>query len=309
MKKLIAAILITFVAGCSTVDPNNAEFYGKVKSVENQAPIPVEIARQIQAITETGAVVYQNDFLKLDDRTKSNALRCLESETCILKLSHDSSEEYITGAVGSEILKDIVITNPSLQLEIDGKKLGADKKQKVRKIGSVGLEIESSGGPLMSQRSTKAGPLRYKKARVGLSGNSITYIVKKGDTLMEIAFEKYADYLKWRNIYKDNKSKISSPKRMQIGTNLIINNYRPISIRKVGSPYLIKKSDTLKSISKKLYGSESHWQKIWRNNPELIRNPSKIYHGFTLYYEDLKEDFTELDVRTPAQEKEVNDNK
>jgi hypothetical protein len=272
------------------VDPNNSEFYGKVRSVEDQTPIPVEIARQIQQITEGGAVVYQNDFLKLDGQTQLDAVRCLESENCILKLSHEYSEELFVGPSKTKSSSD------SQRMPAEGENESIE-----------GIEIESQGPLMNSYAVDKRGPLNYSKG-AGAKGNTITYIVKKGDTLMEIAFEKYADYLKWRTIYRDNKNKIVSPKKMQIGTNLRLNNYKPVKIRREGKPYLIKKSDTLKSISKKLYGDEGRWKEIWKNNPELIKNPKKIYYGFTLYYED-QDKVSDLEIREPAKEKEVNDNK
>lgn len=297
MRKILLILFLAHLASCSTVDPNNAEFYGKVRSVEEQTPIPVEIARQIQQITEGGAVVYQNDFLKLNDKTQLDAVRCLESENCILKLSHEYSEELFVGPT--------IDADPT-------QAAGRLPAQQQNQQGQKGIEIDSQGPLMNSYAIDKRGPLGFGKGSGGAKGNTITYIVKKGDTLMEIAFAKYADYLKWRTVYRDNKSKISSPKRMQIGTNLRLNNYKPVNIRKEGKPYRIKKSDTLKSISRKLYGNEAYWKQIWRNNPELIKNPRKIYHGFTLYYEDLDK-APEAENRMPAKEenkqKVINDNK
>lgn len=53
------------------------------------------------------------------------------------------------------------------------------------------------------------------------SGRS-TYTVKKGDTLSEIAQREYGDASKWPRIYNANKSRIADPKKLQIGTKLII---------------------------------------------------------------------------------------
>lgn len=49
-----------------------------------------------------------------------------------------------------------------------------------------------------------------------------SYTVQKGDTLSEIAKKYYGDANKWRTIYNANKSKISDPKKLKVGTKLII---------------------------------------------------------------------------------------
>jgi len=257
-------------------------FQGAAVPAVNESPIPVEIARQIQDIVEGDAVVKRNDFLKLDRDTQKQAQTCLETDTCILKLSYKfSSEIHANGEV-------VEVANT--------KKTPSPSKRKYSSVENSGVSYRTTNGILTGGK--KQGPLGQMNQAPMTGGSTITYVVKKGDTLMEIAFEKYADYLKWRKVYRENRSKIVKPKLMQIGTELEINNYTPIAIKRNGKPYTIKKSDTLKSISLRLYGDENKWQSIWENNPELIRNPEKIYEGFTLYYEDLT---TDLDQnRYPA---------
>jgi len=69
---------------------------------------------------------------------------------------------------------------------------------------------------------------------------------------------------------------------------LKISGVEYLVIKKNGLPYLIRRNDTLGKISNKVYGVPKHWPRIWKNNPELIQDPNKIYAGFTLYYEPLK---------------------
>ena len=56
-------------------------------------------------------------------------------------------------------------------------------------------------------------------------------------------------------------------------------NWRP-----EGRPYLIKRGDTLSKISKYVYSTFRRWRDIWNNNRPLIKNPNKIFSGFTVYY-------------------------
>jgi LysM repeat protein len=51
-----------------------------------------------------------------------------------------------------------------------------------------------------------------------------------------------------------------------------------------GNPYLIKRGDSLSLISKDVYGTLFKWRKIWDNNKPLIKDPNKIFVGFTIYY-------------------------
>ena len=55
-----------------------------------------------------------------------------------------------------------------------------------------------------------------------------------------------------------------------------------------GNPYLINHGDTLGSISHTTYGTKKHWKDIWNNNKPMIKNPNKIFAGFTLYTPELK---------------------
>jgi nucleoid-associated protein YgaU len=54
-----------------------------------------------------------------------------------------------------------------------------------------------------------------------------------------------------------------------------------------GNPYLIKNGDTLGGISGQVYNNRNKWRSIWDNNKPLIKNPNKIFAGFTIYYLDL----------------------
>ena len=103
---------------------------------------------------------------------------------------------------------------------------------------------------------------------------------------MKIAFEKYGNYLRWREIYKLNRHKMDHYTKMAVGTVLTIQNVKYVYIQKNGRPYLIRNGDTLKSIAKNLLGTTEKWREIWKNNPQLIINPKKIFAGFTLYYNE-----------------------
>lgn len=52
--------------------------------------------------------------------------------------------------------------------------------------------------------------------------NTRTYTVKKGDTLIGIARKFYNDGSKWTRIRDANRNRVKDPKKLDVGTNLII---------------------------------------------------------------------------------------
>ncbi len=116
------------------------------------------------------------------------------------------------------------------------------------------------------------------------SQEGLHYKVKRGDTLMKIAFENYGDLYRWKEIYEANRSKIQDPNSVPPGTVLILNGAGQVSIDRNGEQYLIKHGDTLGKISTGLYGTSKKWKRLWENNRQLVKDPNKIYAGFYLYY-------------------------
>jgi nucleoid-associated protein YgaU len=117
------------------------------------------------------------------------------------------------------------------------------------------------------------------------SGDGVHYKVKRGDTLMKIAFENYGDLYRWKEIYEANRAQISDPNHVPPGTRLTLNGAGMVTIERNGDQYLIKHGDTLGVISDSVYGTTQKWKKLWENNRQLIKNPNKIYAGFYLYYQ------------------------
>lgn len=120
------------------------------------------------------------------------------------------------------------------------------------------------------------------------SGATEDYRVQRGDTLMLIAFEKYGDIYQWQRIRELNN--ISNPSRLEVGTLLKIDQVSGVHHDRNGEAYRIRHGDTLGTISRDVYGTSSKWRKLYENNRDLIKNPNRIYAGFTLYYVMSPED-------------------
>ncbi len=119
----------------------------------------------------------------------------------------------------------------------------------------------------------------------GLGGGSRTYSVQKNETLMMIAFKIYGDYGRWKDLANLNNGVLKGSSTVRAGTTL---NYNAPAEEFVwnpqGNPYLIKTGDTLGVIAKEVYATPKKWKLLWENNRPLIRDPNKIYAGFTIYY-------------------------
>jgi nucleoid-associated protein YgaU len=127
-------------------------------------------------------------------------------------------------------------------------------------------------------------PVGSEVASAPVSGEMSSYKVKRGDTLMKIAFQKYGDLYRWKEILDANPGKMTSANDLAPGQVLNLPGSDGVTIEQNGERYLIKKGDTLGLISNDVYGTKAKWKKLWENNRQLIKNPNKIYAGFNLYY-------------------------
>lgn len=136
-----------------------------------------------------------------------------------------------------------------------------------------------------------SAPVQYAAA----SGPVETYTVQEGETLMMISFKLYGDYLKWREISHLNSDIITDGQTVSAGMQIKYSAPSEAFVfNPTGNPYLIKWGDTLGKISNNVYGEISQWKQIWKNNEPLIKNPNKIYAGFTIFTPEKEEQAREV---------------
>jgi nucleoid-associated protein YgaU len=120
-----------------------------------------------------------------------------------------------------------------------------------------------------------------------------SYTVRRGDTLMRIAFETCGDLYKWKDIYEANRDQIKNPNLILPGAVLKVPHGDGM-VAHNGEKHVIKPGETLGSISKNVYGTPNKWKALWANNRDLIKDPNRIFAGFFIYYtaspsdEDIK---------------------
>lgn len=182
----------------------------------------------------------------------------------------DSEDELLDEGGGDELLAE------------DGdemKEEGSDEEIEVAEESGDDMKEEADDEaeePMIADSDTDA-----YAADVEMSGDYGNYTVKRGDTLMLIAFKMYGDYTKWRSIANLNPGSNS----LKVGS--VIKFQKPaqrFSWNPEGLPHLIRNGDTLGTISSDKYGTNRRWKDIWNNNRPLIKNPNLIFAGFTVYY-------------------------
>lgn len=111
------------------------------------------------------------------------------------------------------------------------------------------------------------------------------YKVKKGETLMQIAFKIYGDMARWQDLKNLNQEKVSRNATLATGMSLKYQAPETEFVwNPIGVPYLINRGETLGIISNNVYQTPKKWKSIWENNKPLIKNPNVIFAGFTVYY-------------------------
>ncbi len=156
---------------------------------------------------------------------------------------------------------------------------------------SAGAEV-AAVPPAPVEVAPEVAPVQ--SATASTSGESENYTVESGDTLMKIAFEKYGDLYRWKAIREWNADRLGASGLLKKGMVLRLEQPEsPVTIQRNGEKYFIKEGDTLGLISSDVYGTTRKWRKLWENNRQMIRDPNRIFAGFTLYYSMTSEDLEE----------------
>lgn len=130
------------------------------------------------------------------------------------------------------------------------------------------------------------------------SAGTETYTVKSGDTLMKIAFTLYGDIDRWKDLQDWNSGKLRNGSALRRGMKLQyeapMTAFEP---EERAHSYVIQKGDTLANIADEVYGRKMKYKKLQRYNSKLIRNPNRIFAGFTIFYDITAKEIAEADAR------------
>ena len=117
------------------------------------------------------------------------------------------------------------------------------------------------------------------------NGTKMPYHIQKGDTLASISSKIYGNGSRWKELARENN--IHDASLIYAGDVILYTlndksrsfaeHYESASRKKI----VVERGDTLSKISSKVYGTESHWRSIWKDNPQ-IKNPDIIKPGMVL---------------------------
>ena len=202
-------------------------------------------------------------------------------------------------AVGCTRTKSASVSQQTPQIELsDADTSGFSETDPLAETPADALAAEANALPAESAATgnpedallTESAPapvIDNDPAPVTLGEGEGEYTVQKNETLMMIAFKLYGDYGKWRDLSARNQGKLKNG-MVFAGTKI---KYalpsQTFEWSPQGNPYLIRTGDTLGGISGSVYGTPKKWKNIWNNNKPLIKDPNRIFAGFTLYWLEL----------------------
>jgi nucleoid-associated protein YgaU len=150
---------------------------------------------------------------------------------------------------------------------------------------------------LPSERDALVVPEEEKSEPAG-SGQMERYTVKSGDTLMKIAFHIYGDVDRWKELQELNEGVLKGKHVLRKGMQLRYEApLEPFNANEHAKAYEIKKGDTLAGIADEVYGRSAKYKKLQGYNRQLIKNPNRIFAGFTIYYDITQQEIAEAEAR------------
>lgn len=205
--------------------------------------------------------------------------------------------------------------NPDIAPESDTPQSGADA------VGSAPEDMltDETGGEAAQQpspdpfadlgdgKAAEAGPVTEPsegamttddQASSASSGKVERYTVRAGDTLMKIAFHLYGDVDRWKDLLELNQGALKDGSSLRKGMKLRYEApSEPFTPEELAHAYQIKKGDTLAGIADEVYGRKAKYRKLQTYNRRLIKNPNRIFAGFTLFYEITEQEMAEAEAR------------
>jgi nucleoid-associated protein YgaU len=197
----------------------------------------------------------------------------------------------LVGCSGSKSAQDVSQETPQVELsdadEFVENPNEAPSTEPTEMASTEGAPAEApvvSDAPVVEETNSLSSDSAPVVSEVS-EGSEKTYQVQKNETLMMIAFKLYGDYSKWKELANQNSDVLKGSTTVRAGTSLkYMAPAQEFVWNPEGLPYLIRTGDTLGTISTSVYQTSKKWKTIWNNNKPLIRDPNKIFAGFTLYY-------------------------
>ncbi len=196
---------------------------------------------------------------------------------------------------GSKSAQGVAQENPQIELS-DADEFIENPMEEPSLEDTAAPEVADSAIPTEEPMMEEAAPVITNETITSTPSPTMMgdveseYTVQKNETLMMVAFKLYGDYGKWRELANMNAGKLKGSQTVREGMVLKYNAPAEAFVwSPAGNPYLIRTGDSLGGISTTTYGTSKKWKSIWDNNRPLIKDPNKIFAGFTIYTLDGRE--------------------
>ncbi|MFO8015187.1 MAG: LysM peptidoglycan-binding domain-containing protein [Phycisphaerae bacterium] len=154
--------------------------------------------------------------------------------------------------------------------------------------GGTGDEVAGADppGPVLRPEGVEGEVVDRPLVRRRTTEPDNTYVIASGDTLYDIAMQKYGDPKYVQTIQEANPG--LDPSRLRVGDRIILpkpKQAQPARAQKAKRQkvYVVKKGDTLIGIARKMYNDAAMYPKIYEANKDVLSSlNARLYVGMRL---------------------------
>jgi nucleoid-associated protein YgaU len=154
--------------------------------------------------------------------------------------------------------------------------------------GGTGDEVAGADppGPVLRPEGVEGEVVDRPLRRRRTAEPENTYVIASGDTLYDIAVQKYGDAKYVRTIQEANPG--LDPSRLRVGDRIVLPKPKEAQPARAREPkrqkvYVVKKGDTLIGIARKMYNDSAMYPKIYEANKDVLSSlNARLYVGMRL---------------------------
>jgi nucleoid-associated protein YgaU len=154
--------------------------------------------------------------------------------------------------------------------------------------GGTGDEVAGADppGPVLRPEGVEGEVVDRPLRRRRIAEPENTYVIASGDTLYDIAVQKYGDAKYVQAIQEANPG--LDPSRLRVGDRIILPKPKEAQPARTREPkrqkvYVVRKGDTLIGIARKMYNDAAMYPKIYEANKDVLSSlNARLYVGMRL---------------------------